>query len=445
MRETMNRSDIEALFSDDPGVRRDAAGKLGVRDVDLLEPEDYCIEVATRLASRGGKEALPMLHRLLGHPEPLVRANAACAVAVIDPELGVPILETLLMENDRAVRRRVMETLCRIRADGVGRLLARTLYAMYQNRRAIDPRDDWTRDLRRLMTVALGMEGESYALNSLGQAIFDGDPQVRASAAWALGEIADAAVVPVLVHALDDPDDEVRFRAASSLENLRDGRASDALLRKLGDPQPRVAAAAARSLGSLRKPEAVPELLRVIAGESDRVARAAFDALGKIGYSTSVPQLTDELASPNTDVEREVAAVSLLGLTGEGPALPPLLTALGNAAIPVRIAAVRALGRLGNRAATGYLTEVLEDEDQPREVLLAVLRALGDLGDASAVLALRAASEWPDQMLATATHRTLVRLGYARVIPEKREALPDPGRTRAPRLLLRAGRFDERL
>ena len=251
--------------------------------------------------------------------------------------------------------------------------------------------------------------------------------------------------MPVLVHALDDPDDEVRLRAASSLENPRDGRASDALLRKLGDPQPRVAAAAARSLGALREPKAVPELMRVIAGESDRVARAAFDALGKIGYSTSVPQLTDELASPNTDVEREVAAVSLIGLTGEGPALPPLLTALGNAAIPVRIAAARALGRLGNRAATGYLTEVLEDEDQPRDVLLAVQRALGDLGDASAVLALRAASEWPDQVLATATHRTLVRLGYARVVPEEREALPDSGRTRAPRLLLRAGRFDERL
>ncbi len=445
MQETMDRSDIEELFSDDPGVRRDAADKLGVSDVDLPEPEDYYIAVATRLASRGAKEALPRLHRLLGHPEHLVRANAACAVAAIDPTVGVPILEILLMENDRGVRRRVMETLCRSRADGVGRLLARTLYAMYQARHAIDPRDDWTRDLRRRMTVALGIEGEPYALNSLGQAILDGDPQVRASAAWALGEIADAAVVPVLVDALDDPDDEVRFRAASSLGNLRDGRASDALLRKLDDPQPKVAAAAARSLGSLRKPRAVPELLRVIAGESDRVARAAFDALETIGYPTSVPELTDELASPDIDAERRVAAVSLLGLTGEGPALPPLLTALGNPAIPVRIAAARALGRLGNRAATGHLTDVLEDEDQPRDVLLAVLRALGDLGDTSAILALRAVSESPDQVLAKATHRTLVRLGYALVVTEKREALPDSVRTRAPRLLLRAGRFDERL
>ena len=217
MRQSMRRSEIEELFSEDNGVRSSAARKLGVRNADRLESEDYLAEVAERLASADGEAALPALHRLLGHPDALVRANAACSVAVLEPDLGVPILETLLSENDREVRRRALATLCRIRPPGVGPLLSRTLLTLYQAKLSIDPSDDWTRDLRRRMAVALGWEGEAYAVNSLRQAIRDGDPQVRAAAAWALGKIRNPAAMPDLVDALDDRDGAVRQRVVEAL------------------------------------------------------------------------------------------------------------------------------------------------------------------------------------------------------------------------------------
>ena len=445
MRQTMSRSEIEELFSEDSGVRSAAARKLGVRDVDLLESEDYLAAVAGRLASADGEAALPALQRLLGHPDGLVRANAACSIAVLEPDQGVPILEMLLFENDREVRRRVLETLCRIRPPGVGRLLSRILFTLYQARFSIDPFDDWTRDLRRRMVVALGIERESYAVNSLRQALCEGDPQVRASAAWALGEIGDPVAVPDLVDTLDDRDGTVRQRAVEALGKLPDRSACDALLRRLDDPEPKVAAAAARCLGSFREPRVAPELLRIIAGDSDRVARAAFRALRILGHGISVPELTDKIASPNVDVQRRANAADLLGLTGDGEALPALLTALGHRENLVSVAAARALGRLGDHRAASYLRDVLEDDDQPTAVLQAVLGALGELGDSMGLYAVRLASESPDQNLANTAYRTMVRLGYAKVVPEKRAEFLNADRTRAPRLLMRAGRFDERL
>lgn len=445
MRQAMSRSEIEKLFSEDDGVRSAAARKLGVTNTDPLEHEDYLAQVAERLASAVGEAALPALHRLLGHPDGLVRANAACSVAVLEPDQGVPILETLLLENDREVRRRVLVTLCRIRSPGVGRLLSRTLLTLYQARLSIDPSDDWTRDLRRNMAVALGSEEESYAVNSLQQAIRDGDPQVRAAAAWALGKLRNPASVPDLVDALDDRDGAVRQRAVEALGELPDRSVCDPLLPMLDDPEPKVAAAAARCLGSFSEPRVVSELLRIVIGDSDRVARAVFGALKMLGHGVSVPELTDQVTSPNVDVQRKATAVDLLGLTGEGQAFPTLLTALGHQERLMRVAAARALGRLGDRRAAPHLRDVLEDDDQPTVVLRAVVAALGQLGDPLGLYAVRLASESSDETLAKAAYRTMVRLGYAKVVPEKRTEFLNTNRTRAPRLLLRAGRFDERL
>ena len=440
----MNQTQFEDLLSNDPEIRREAAAELGVREADELEPEDYYVAVVDRLSYRHDEGAMGILHRLLGHPEPLVQASAAGALVARDPELGVPVLEALLLTDDRKVRHVVVESLCRIRTEECGRLLAQILWSLYQSRHTIDPCDDWTRDLRRSIVNTLGDICHPYALNSLGQAITDVDPGIRARAALALGLIMDKRAVPVLVKALDDKDDRVRFEAVEALGLLGDRSVSAALLRKLDDPEPAVVAAAATGLGWLGDAEAVPRLLRLVEGESDRIARAAFRSLRQIGYVVVVRELVAKLESPNTDVRTRSVVVALLGLTGGSEALPPLLTALWNRAVPVKIAAARALGRLANRRATGYLADVLED-DQPAAVHKEVVRALGELGNPSVRLALLQASKSRDRELARAAELTLVRLGLARFEREQTGPSQESGRTRAPHLLLRAGRFGERL
>lgn len=434
---------VHALFSNDYAIRSAAAAKLGVRDYRLLEPEDYLIEVADRLGRSDALPALPKLQSLLGHPDALVRASAAGAVANIDPALGLPILETLLEEDDREVRSRVVAALCNTDAPGVVQTLSRILLALYHDRCGIDPSDDWTLDLRRRITIILGAWKDNYALPSLMHAARDGDPKIRSNAIWALEMIEDVEALPVLFRALDDKDPGVRCAAADALHKLGNPQAADALLRTLHDPNPKVAAAAARALAFLRDPRAGPELLRIMGGESNRVARAAAAALPSRSHDLTAPTLIDRLASPDTDTEAKVDAAAALGMIGDGEAVLRLVTALGNRAVPVRMAAARALGRLGNRFAVPYLAEVLEN-DPSADVLQVAAQALGELGNSSSAYALEAATQSPNTTVRQAAQMALIRLGRSRIVP----GTPDPPqgtRHRVPRLLMKRGTFDQRI
>ena len=441
MPEPITAQFVNALFSNDDTVRKAAAAKLGVRDPRLLEPEDYLIEVANRLGRRQARSALPRLQELLGHPDVLVRASAAGAVAKIDPALGLPMLEALLEEDNREVRSRVVDALCDTDAPEVAGLLSRILLSLYPDNRAIDPSDDWTRDLRRRMTLTLGLEGDAYALPSLTHAARDGDPTIRSNAIRALGLIKNVEALPVLLQGLDDRDAAVRRQAAHALNGLEDPQAVDALLRTLHDPDPMVAATAVAALASSRVQRAEPELLRLMGGESNRVAHAAAAALRRVGYDLTVPTLIDRLASPDTDTETRVAATAALGMIGNREALMPLVAALRSRTVPVRMAAARALGRLGDRRAGPYLADVLE-RDPSAEVVQVAAQALGQLGDPSIAYALEAAKTSPNTTVRQAAQMALIRVGRSRITPE------DPSqrtRHRAPRLLMKRGTFDLRI
>ena len=198
---------IDALFSRDVNIRLHAARQLEIVRFGRLEDldhEEYLMATADWLARHGGDTALPQLQRLLGHPDTLVRAHAAGAVARIDPALGLAILETLLEEDDRKVRSYVIERLCSIELPEVARILSQALLSLYSyaDPSDIDPSDDWTRDLRREMTFVLGHSEDPYALASLMRAARDGDPKVRRNAIGALGNIRNDKALQVLIDAL---------------------------------------------------------------------------------------------------------------------------------------------------------------------------------------------------------------------------------------------------
>jgi HEAT repeat protein len=77
----------------------------------------------------------------------------------------------------------------------------------------------------------------------------DREPQVRATAAWALGQVhSDRAPAP-LVAALKDSDDEVRLKAAWALSQIGDPAAVPAVTDALKQDQPeRVRQALVRAL-----------------------------------------------------------------------------------------------------------------------------------------------------------------------------------------------------
>jgi HEAT repeat protein len=69
--------------------------------------------------------------------------------------------------------------------------------------------------------LGLGYAEDPAAIDELGDALDDSSPEVRAAAAWALGQIEDAGAIPLLIPVLrDDADPGVRRVAAWALGEI---------------------------------------------------------------------------------------------------------------------------------------------------------------------------------------------------------------------------------
>jgi HEAT repeat protein len=179
----------------------------------------------------------------------------------------------------------------------------------------------------------------------------------RASAAFALGDMASKRSVPHLVVALDDPSPAVRW-------------------------------AAARSLGQLGAPEAVEPLVYAVANGRVPKARAG-QALLAIGVA-ALPTLWTLSRAPEPGA-REFA-VELLGFLASPADSALLVERLRDSSADVRAKAARALGGLAAAGAAASLVAALDDRIP--FVRAAAARALAVVGDTMAVPALlRVASD----------------------------------------------------
>ena len=98
----------------------------------------------------------------------------------------------------------------------------------------------------------------------------DASPKVRASAAWALGNIGDRESVDELAAALSDTSRGVRLRAAWAIGNAEPKQAPKALLDLLSDRETEVKQMAAWALFNIQDPDAVPALDSALRRETDR-------------------------------------------------------------------------------------------------------------------------------------------------------------------------------
>lgn len=190
----------------------------------------------------------------------------------------------------------------------------------------------------------------------------DHDPQVRLTAAQALGKIASPDTAPALLRSLHDADPAVRAMSAWALGNLGEDvldRAGLELAERLDDPSPLVKRVAAQALGAVGGTQAIVELL------------------------------TERLA--HGDVETRRAAVQALTWLESGPAYHALIKALGDADAQVRQGAVAALGEMVNPGSLPAIRDrLLQDPDAG--VRGEAAYRLGKFGDRTVVPALQAAS-----------------------------------------------------
>jgi HEAT repeat protein len=263
-----------------------------------------------------------------------------------------------------AVRRIVVGRSDRIQAEAENRLLPVAI-SLLEGERV--PTDSLTENDAQLLAALLSRLGRNVRGESSERiaAFFEQNGLVarelgtlssprawrRASAAFALGDMASSAAVAGLLDALEDPDGDVR-------------------------------AAAARSLGRLGAVAAVEPIVYALAGNQlpRSVAGQALLAIGP----AALPRLRALLAAPEPNARS--FAVELVGLLGDASDDVSVLERLRDSSAEVRAKAARALGRLGTEQATTALTAALDD--RIGFVRVSAARALGDVGDRDAVPAL---------------------------------------------------------
>jgi HEAT repeat protein len=249
-------------------------------------------------------------------------------------------------------------------------------------------------DVRVSAAHALGSLGDPRAVEALLQALrSDSDAGVRKMAAWALGEIESPSAVGGLSQAVrSDSSAEVRAAAAWALGEIESAEAVDALGAALRDSSVEVRRNAVWALGEIESAEAVEWLLPALRDADVEIRRKATWALGEIESAAAVPGLST--AMRDSDAEVRATAAWALGEIQSPAGIEALRGGMADSDVEVRRKSAWALGEIQDARAVPALTGALDDSDH--ETRKTAVWALGEIQDPSAIPALRPLLHDPD-------------------------------------------------
>lgn len=217
-------------------------------------------------------------------------------------------------------------------------------------------------ELRRHLAVALGRIGDPRGRRVLEGLLVDEAPAVRRAAAFALGELAEAAAAPALLAAAAGADRETAVLAVEALGKLgtplvevlarltplaeeerwarllphlyrfESGTVVPLATRGLELEEPGLRSRAAYALSREPRPEALPVLRRLAAEPDPRLRAWAARALGRVGEGADLellaPLLGDGEAGPVIQSLRAAHALLVAGKAAPPDAWRPTLLAL---------------------------------------------------------------------------------------------------------------------
>ncbi len=318
------------------------------------------------------ERALEVLDGALSRDSPQVRAAAARALGEIASPVSYGYLLKALQDEDSWVRYYAISALVSLAqtrenlwflpawTSGVGQpenfLETLELLAL----------KDPANPVRACATEALGHFGQAQAVDILGAIAQGTEEDVVRAALRALGRIQDPSALTPLLNALNSDQAERRLDALEAFKE-RGGMEAGVALQWLGaaDPETRVVQAAIDSLGRMGTPEAVASLLDLTVDPTCR--EPCINTLANRGATVKREGSTG-YNSPGSSgpvcMEAYIEAVGL-GLHHGHPA--------------VRTAVVEILTRLKHPCASELLIGALDDREA--QVRLAAVTALGHLGN----------------------------------------------------------------
>jgi cyclophilin family peptidyl-prolyl cis-trans isomerase/HEAT repeat protein len=192
--------------------------------------------------------------------------------------------------------------------------------------------------------------GERQAgVDALGQLTGDADANVRATAAFALGQIGEMAGAGTLLTFAADKDGDVAGEAVEALSKLAPKLPFASYAPLLGDARPGVHARAVRFLFRFRSDEASEAAAHELESPSPQIRQEAAYALSRRAYAPARPKLELLLTDPDSVTRGYIARA--LGAIGSPESIGPLMNALLEPQPWLRTNAIVAIGRIAAKDA----------------------------------------------------------------------------------------------
>ncbi|MCY3021763.1 MAG: HEAT repeat domain-containing protein [Planctomycetota bacterium] len=267
----------------------------------------------------------------------------------------------------------------------------------------------------------LRQRGDPAAAPSIAGMLKSESQPVRVAAIEALGALGDASIAPVLAEAAAKATGPEQDTARECLNQLRDPKTRDALLERLPKAPPAAQAEMVRALGYRKETQAVPALLKM-AQEGDETTRlVAIKSLGMLADGSAAGDITKLLLQAKTDAERDTAEQALSAVSGRGEkpeaCAAQVLAAMKDAAVPARVALLRAAGRIGGPDALQALRAGLQDKEAAvQDAALRTMAECGGLEAAPDLLKLAKGGAGAAPAETTLPQRVLALRGYWRLV-----------------------------
>ncbi|MEW6732674.1 MAG: HEAT repeat domain-containing protein [Acidobacteriota bacterium] len=369
---------IAALKDRNNYVRTAAAAALGQLSsnratlplIEALRDSDRLVRsaAAEALGRSSDVRAVRPLIEAMSDADQFVRTNAAYALGRLGDRQAVEPLMDAVHLDDARIKSRAIDSLGAIGDPRAVPVL-------------IDALNDKDRFTRGNAATSLGKIGDRRAVEPLIQILSETDSYLRRAAADALGRLGDVRAFEPLANLLKtDQEQNVRATSIAALAKLDGTRALVVLVDALKEKSPDVRNSAAIALGQLQQqPEVFSALLEFVAkADLARVAelRPPLALFFKEAGSAATTQLQQALSDP--DARRRRSALMLSAILAQQGSFEQILAALKDNDNAMRALAIQLLGGTRDSRAIAPIRQALNDTDsEVRARAAATLSLLG--------------------------------------------------------------------
>lgn len=375
-------------------ARADAPREVQPAIIDgLLRCAERC------LAEQDNTAASAIYRQCLNSKEPRFRTAAQRGLILSAGKDAASLALKALSSDDHAARLAALQLVAIIPGPTATKTFAKSL-------------PSFAPDIQVAVMGALGRRGDATAIPALVSATKASPEAVRVAALRALGALGDASVVPSLAETAATTKGVVQEAARESLNQIHGKNVAQAMLSHLARATPEVQTELILALGRRRETTAVPVLLK-LAGSTDKSCRtASLQSLALTADERVVSDLVKLLIKAGADAERDAVEQTLLTICSRSKhgevCAASVLTAMKDAAAPVRCALLRVLGRIAGPEALQELRTATRDKDST--IQDAAIRSLADAGRLDAMPDLLALAKDAPSL----PHRVLALRGYWR-------------------------------